>query len=35
MRYDQMSREQLAAELKAMQAAYADFAAKAAKRFFA
>ncbi len=31
MRYDQMSREQLAAELKMMQAAYADFSAKGLK----
>ncbi len=31
MRYDQMSREQLAAELKMMQAAYADFTAKGLK----
>ena len=31
MRYDQMSREQLAAELKTMQAAYADFMAKGLK----
>ena len=31
MRYDQMSRQQLAAELKTMQAAYADFAAKGLK----
>ena len=31
MRYDQMSREQIAAELKTMQAAYADFAAQGLK----
>ena len=31
MRYEQMSREQLAAELKTMQKAYADFAAKGLK----